>query len=283
MAKKKILVEPNGQAKFFEMPNPFDLELWDAYGDYLADHRRELDKEQDRFAEQFEEKCGWFNWDVGDWLLEGEDGGVPGKELKRWAESKFAKHRRRSWKTMKNWKVTARAFRQVDGEPSRRRDGREGRAAISYSNHQLVEQFPPATQDLLLDVALDRNFGHDGLKEYIKDLRESGQLLPAKDKPIVIDDAKYTTINVRLRKAHCAFLKAVRPAGTAGLTAADIIQEYIEANLDALVARAVKHEARWGTVPRDVLANRAEKWQRVNWPEPLPGFTPMPKSSEPQK
>lgn len=277
-------MDPDGQTKFFEPPNTFDRGLWDLYGDYIAGHGRELDKERDKFAEQFEEKCGWFKWDVGDWLLEGEEGGLSMKELRKRAEQKFAK-RNRTWKTMRNWKVTSRAFRVVDGEPSRRRDGRDGRPVLSYSHHQLVEQFPIETQDMLLDLALNPrgkenecDFGKPlscpELKQEIKRMRASNRL-PAKNDATVADPLqdKQIPIKVRLRRAHIAFLKAIKPTGTAGLTAAAILQEYIEANLDALLTRAIAHDARWATVPRKILADPAEKWERVNWPDPLPGFT----------
>src|SRR6266436_398232 len=120
--KLKIFVEPepDPQLKFFRIPNPFELEQWLEYADRLAEHDREMFKTAD-WLETWDER---FPWDVGDWLLEGEEGKLPIKKLKEYAAQKFPRHK---WKTLRNWKVTARAI-----ESSRRRDGRDGRAWVDF-------------------------------------------------------------------------------------------------------------------------------------------------------
>jgi hypothetical protein len=148
--------EPAGQQTFFKIPN-FELEQWKVYGKYLSAHGRVLAKSEEVLAE----KCGWFMWDSDDWLVDGEQGGMPTKKLRRYAEE-ICPHR--AWKTMRNWKVTAKAI-----EPSRRRDGREGRESLPYSVHQIIEQFDPEIQEQLLQ---DGPKTKDGMRKYVRDRQE---------------------------------------------------------------------------------------------------------------
>ena len=159
--------EPAGQQTFFKMPNPFELEQWKVYGKYLSAHGRVLAKNEEVLAE----KCGWFMWDIGDWLLEGEEAGMPTKKLRKYAEE-ICRHR--AWKTMRNWKVTSRAI-----ESSRRRDGREGRESLPYSVHQIIEQFDPEIQEQFLH---DGPKTKDGMRKYVRDWREQEKLKRERDK-----------------------------------------------------------------------------------------------------
>ena len=130
------------QGALLEIPNGFEKELWRIRGRYMAAHGIDLCKKEEELAE----RLGWFMWDMGDWLLEGEEGGLSTKQLRREAGEICPS---RTWHTMENWKVTSRAI-----EPSRRRDGREGRASLPYSLHKVVEKFAPEVQDQLLEMAV---------------------------------------------------------------------------------------------------------------------------------
>ena len=104
----------------------FDLEAWDRKLEDVAQACSRLTDET--------------MWEIGYLLLEGEeDGQLTEKELKRHAEKAV----KRSWKTMRNWKVVCKAFYP----PSRRRDG------LPFSVHEVVAQFEPERQGELLDIA----------------------------------------------------------------------------------------------------------------------------------
>jgi hypothetical protein len=175
MAKqKKILADASGQRKFFNVPNPFDKDAWLDYADRLGKHVSYVDTETERLAKQ----NGWLSWDVGDLLLEGERGKVPIKELEAIAAVRFPRHR---WKTLRNWKVTARAI-----EPSRRRDGRGGRDSLSYSLHQVVEKFNPELQDIFLEKASEGRLSIGGLKREIKAYWKSGERVEREPKWVAV-------------------------------------------------------------------------------------------------
>ncbi|HWZ97287.1 MAG TPA: hypothetical protein VN025_05955 [Candidatus Dormibacteraeota bacterium] len=148
----------NTQAKFFNMPNPFELEQWLEHADRLAEHAKDMAKTAD-WLNTWGER---FQWDIGDWLLDGEAGRLPVKKLKEYAAQKFP---RRSWHTLENWKVTARAI-----ESSRRRDGRsEGVAWLPFSTHQIVAKYDPELQDQFLQEAFDRKLSGQALKRVIRE------------------------------------------------------------------------------------------------------------------
>ena len=128
---------------FFKLPNFFNKSLWLEHFQHLGRHVQSHGANQQRLGEQM--RC--FPWDVGDLLLEGEEGKVPIKEMKHLCDWHLPNYK---WKTLRNWKVTARAVKS-----SRRRDGREGRAYLDFSLHQAVEKYLPEIQEKLLHMAVD--------------------------------------------------------------------------------------------------------------------------------
>jgi hypothetical protein len=196
--------EPAGQQTFFKMPNPFDLELWQTYAKYLSAHGRDLDKKE----EQLTEKCGWEIWDIGDLLLEGEEGGLSMKKLRKEAEQFWPK---RKWKTLRNYKVTSKAI-----ESSRRRDGREGRPSLPYSLHQVVEQFEPEVQDYLLERAGEPGaLSGLGFRKLVRELRQCGKVPPSlkAEKACQAGQVpKHYVVEVKLSPGEARFLEALRVA-----------------------------------------------------------------------
>jgi len=236
------------QAKFFEMPIPFERELWRVHGRYLTAHGQDLSKEEKKLAE----KLGWFMWDMGDWLLEGEKG-LSRKQLRQEAQ-KICPHR--AWQTLKNWKITARAI-----ESSRRRDGREGRRSLEYSLHKEVEKFDPDLQEELLAVADERPYTVNEFRAYVKTRHKfNGMLLPnTKTGTVAVlqDQMKWVNVKVRLKKAQYAFLRAINGGLPAHFLAELVIRNYIEANFETLMSIAVEHDERWGNVPRGAVVSAA--------------------------
>lgn len=156
--KTKIFLEEpkDQQQRFFRVPNWFDLKQWLEYADRLGEHGAEIDRKSD-WVDKWGER---FAWDVGDWLLEGEAGKLPMRQLKEYADQKFPEY---AWHTLRNWKVTCRAI-----ESSRRQDGREGRGWLPFSTHQVVEKYPPEQQEQFLQAAVERNLSVAALKHVIK-------------------------------------------------------------------------------------------------------------------
>jgi hypothetical protein len=147
------------QLSFFKRPiNWFRVDIWREWGRYLGERGKEhyaIETELNEKQAVIAEKAGWLMWDVGDWLVAAEQGGMKMSQLRREADEIFP---HRKWKTLRNWKVTSNAI-----EPSRRRDGRQGREGLeykqpvpvlSYSIHQQVEKFSPEKQEELLAYAV---------------------------------------------------------------------------------------------------------------------------------
>jgi len=253
--KTKTLVDPSGQLTFLNVPNSFDRGGWRLYGKYIGAHGSDLAKKEAALAEE----CGWLMWDIGDWLLEGEEGGLNRKTLRREAEQIIIN---RKWQTLKNWKVTSRAI-----ESSRRRDGREGRPSLPYSVHKEVEKFDADYQDSMLAEAVEQDARTvTAFRALVQERQKSGA---EKAKPLPVK-LKYANIKVRLSNYHYHFLKAIDPHSWPGGTASHIVCEYIKQNLDALVALAIEYEPRWSTVPRQFLATGglAERLPRIKPDKP---------------
>ena len=190
MAKqKKVLVDASGQQRFFNVPNPFDKDGWLVYGTKLGEHVGYVDRKTEDLAKL----NGWFPWDVGDWLLEGERGRIPMKQLEAYAAEQFPRY---GWHTLRNWKVTARAI-----ESSRRRDGREGRDSLSYSVNQVVEKYDPELQDIFLDKAVEGHLTVRGLKAEIKAYWKSGERVER--------EPKWIAVTIKVPTTEHSFLKAL--------------------------------------------------------------------------
>lgn len=191
------------QAKFFEMPIPFEREQWREYGKHLMRHDRHLDKQRDNLP-----------WEIGDWLVEGVRGGLKPKLLKREVLAITGKY---SWNTLNNFLSVSKAIPAIDpnGEPSRRRE------TLDYSIHVLVAPFSPKDQDRLLDLAEegDPNGVHsDGtyqrytvrnFKNLISDMQERGELPKASKPP---REPKSATINVKIPISDYESLKKLAAA-----------------------------------------------------------------------
>lgn len=235
---------------------------------------------------------GQMQWDIGDHLIEGEDQGkLAEADLKRHALA--ATQNRWAWKTLRNFKVTARAI-----PPSRRRDGHDGRREVSYSIHAEIAKFKDAeTQERLLEMAatgwslapgadyletarFTRKDGSEDfrahvqipmtvedLKARIKDMQNKGELPatkrtappePDKPKPWKRD----RVVPVKFTSVHHDFLKAalsVRPYDAGGITSVrDFVYkltcDYIQQNFEILMEYAKKHDVRWGTHLRPELS-----------------------------
>jgi hypothetical protein len=161
MSSRYILNMAEIQKSFFKV-NWFRVDIWREWGQHLGESGKnhyadelELNEKQAAIVE----KAGWLMWDVGDWLLAAELGGMKMSQMKKETAEIFP---HRKWKTLRNWKVTSRAI-----ESSRRRDGRQGREGLeheqpvpvlSYSMHQQVEKFPPETQEELLRDAVNATY-----------------------------------------------------------------------------------------------------------------------------
>jgi hypothetical protein len=256
------------QPKFFEMPNDFHLPLWKDYG-------RQLLKAH-----------GQMQWDIGDWLIEGEDEGkLSAADLKRHALT--ATKYRWAWQTLKNFKVTARAI-----PPSRRRDGQDGRPELSYSMHVEIAKFEDAEiQEKLLamatterSLALGRDHMEaarfkrkDGSEDYsyhvsvpmsvkdlktrIRDMQKQGELPKTTEKPSAPPEPtqrqpwkRASVMPVKFTRTHHQFLMAVvsgrgryGPHGARDLVE-KIVCDYIQQNLSILMEDAKKHDAGWGTL-----------------------------------
>jgi hypothetical protein len=103
----------------------YTVEDWKLKGRQLAILRGEL--------------TDYSQWDFGDWLVEGQKfGHMTDEELKKHAESIL----KRSWKTLKNYKVVSNSFPKA-----RRRDG------LSYSLYVLLTKFNESDQEKALDRA----------------------------------------------------------------------------------------------------------------------------------
>jgi hypothetical protein len=95
-----------------------------------------------------------MQWDIGDWLIIGEENSGPKKkpmktkEYRRNALSVAGGGRYKSWGSLKNLMSVARNVPE-----SVRRDGREGRRFLDYNIHVIVAPFNADVQDQLLSEA----------------------------------------------------------------------------------------------------------------------------------
>ena len=255
------------------MPNDFHLPLWKDYG-------RQLLKAH-----------GQMQWDIGDWLIEGEDEGkLSAADLKKHALA--ATRNRWEWKTLRNFKVTARAI-----PASRRRDGQDGRLEVSYSMHVEIAKFKDAAvQERLLELAatgsttargadhretarFQRKDGSDDfhahvqipitvedLKARIRKMQKSGELPKTSEKisaplePANVQPWKRkAVVPVKFTSTHHHFLMAVvegrggyGPHGARELVC-KIVCDCIQENLKTLMEDAKKHDDRWGTLRPELL------------------------------
>jgi hypothetical protein len=193
---------------------------------------------------------GQTQWEIGDILIEGEDQGkLMEADLKRYALT--ATQYRWAWKTLRNFKVTARAI-----PPSRRRDGRNGLPELSYSMHVEIAKFKdPAVQERLLVMAttershalgidhmeaarFKRKDGSDDysyhvsvpmsvkdLKARIREMQKNGELPKTTEKisaPPELGDSKLWRVTpVKLTSIHHNFLGAAlseRPYDAGGIS-----------------------------------------------------------------
>ncbi len=137
------------QLKFCEPAICFSTDAW-------LDEGKELEK----YDKDLENRADLLQWDIGDWLLKGEEGGVKTKALKAKDFQKYALKitKRKSWGVLKNLKSVA-----ANVEESRRRDGREGRKFLSYSMHVEIAKFDDEKQEELLQIAEEgyHSFSYD--------------------------------------------------------------------------------------------------------------------------
>ncbi len=263
------------QAAFFKV-NWFRLDIWREWGQHLGqrgkDHYAvELDLNEKQAA--VIEKAGWLMWDVGDWLVAAELGGMKMSQLKREAAKIFP---HREWKTLRRWKMTSKAI-----ESSRRRDGRQGREGLdhwetlpvlSYSIHKEVEKFPPDYQDELLAIAVEWNADKrrprctvGKFRAYIKDRQKGGVRTlntnaelskpdPATGSHVVrvklrMNDDAYRTF-VKYSEAHPAFRNLDD-------LFQHIVRDYVDRNKEKIRATVAEHDAQYKNHPF-----------RPKWPEP---------------
>lgn len=137
MGTQPTLVQP----KFCDSGIYFSLEAWLDEGRYLANYEKEL-KDQD---DALRRRKGVFQWDIGDWLLKGVDGGVKKRAFKKHALQITG------YKNVGSLKNLMTISRQVP--ESRRHDGRQGRKFLSYAVHVEVAKFDGETQERLLEIA----------------------------------------------------------------------------------------------------------------------------------
>jgi hypothetical protein len=183
-----------GQAKFFEMPNAFEHAQWRDFGRHLMRHEQDLEEKQDSLP-----------WKIGDWLVEGVEGGLKSRVLKRDAlgitQGKY------SWGTLGNFMTVSSSI-----EPSRRREN------LDYSMHQLVARFSVENQERLLDMATSGNpkvttrhgnpvpYTFRPFKDLIMGMQERGELPMTTRKPI---EARFVVVNIKIPVAEHSFLKTL--------------------------------------------------------------------------
>jgi hypothetical protein len=160
------LAQPTStQIQFCEPAIYFSLETWLLRGSELIKHGKRLEEQED---------CR--QWDIGDWLISGEESGVRTKAIKEKAFKKYALEitKYNSWGSLKNLMTIAR--RVPDGPESRRRDGREGRKFLSYAIHVEVAKFDDETQEQLLEHAEKEHSSVRLFKNYIARAQDIGHL-----------------------------------------------------------------------------------------------------------
>ncbi len=147
------------------VPVYFVPDVWQQYGRLLAAHDQEegpaaLRELQRVLKEKLRGKNVRFKrvetqiqWAWGDWLLQGEAGGMKQKQLKEEALGISGYE----WGTLKNFKSISSRF-----PTSRRRDD------LTWSHHSLIASLDDKTQDRLLDRAIEEKLSHGKLKAEVK-------------------------------------------------------------------------------------------------------------------
>jgi hypothetical protein len=143
---------PSAQLQFCKPAVWFSTDGWLDKGQELTKYGKALKSKNDELTN----RQGVLQWDIGDWLLEGKDGGVATKVL---SHKKFKRHALeitgyKNWKSLENLMTVCR--RIPDGPESRRRDGREGRPFLAYSIHCVAAKWEDAEPQIrVLDLAAE--------------------------------------------------------------------------------------------------------------------------------
>lgn len=155
------------QLQFCDEPVAFDVKMW-----------LELGQELMKVNDFTQHSARALQWDIGDWLVEGEDEGITRKALKT---KEFKRHALRitkykSWGALKNLMTIVRRVPE-----SRRRDGREGRKYLSFTIHQeIAKKFREEEhQEKLFEIAenADRWIGDKHKVMSTRDLQRKIQVL----------------------------------------------------------------------------------------------------------
>jgi hypothetical protein len=274
----------NHKTYFGLLPLPEDCsrDMWTDYKRHIVRVVDELDKQHDELNEKSKDLKAFADplpWMVGDWLLAGVRLGEKSGELKEGMQQYLKERGRKGYTTgaMGNMMTICKAF-----PVSRRRE------SLSIWYHWEIYKFSEEDQDRLLDMAEPEMRLRKRMKPMtIRDLKaqiaqmQSVGHLPKDSRPpiIAVDRARETVIlKIRIGRAKYAFLKAIQPNTISRETALQIIQQYIDVNIDALMARAVKHDPRWATM-REVLVRPLADQMEDTRPdhfgrEPLPRIYP---------
>ncbi len=152
----------------FDIPVPdgFDYDFWKQTGAVLAAHdHQEGPAGVDYLLRKLKEnrralglnirnrRYRETQWAWGDWLLQGEAGGVKPKQLQEEAVEISGYE----WGTLKNFKSIAAKFQE-----SRRRDG------LTWSHHVTVSRLHDEMQDKILDRAIERKLSVKDLANVVK-------------------------------------------------------------------------------------------------------------------
>jgi hypothetical protein len=247
------------QAAFFKV-NWFRVDIWREWGQHLGGRGKnhyadelELNEKQAAIVE----KAGWLMWDVGDWLVAAELGGMKMSQLRREAAGIFP---HREWKTLRHWKMTSKAI-----ESSRRRDGRQGREGLdhweklpilSYSMHKEVEKFPPQYQDELLAIAVEWSADKRGprcsvgkFRAYIKDRQKDRLRSLNTNAELSKPDPKTNThvVKVKMKMTEDAYRKFVKYSEARGMRNLDqlfdsIVRDYVRRNEKEILAKVAEYD-----------------------------------------
>jgi hypothetical protein len=220
---------PDKQLRFDIGPIPiyFVPDVWQQYGKLLAAHDQEEGPASiDRLRKQLTEKLRGKNvrfkrietqiqWAWGDWLLQGEAGGMKQKQLKEEA-LRISGY---EWGTLKNFKSIAKRF-----EASRRRDG------LTWSHHAMLAPLDDKMQDELLDKAVQEEFSRGQLSNHFRKNYRGDWWW----------NTPYLKIRPRSRSEYelLVALAKARKVSSPDLLMWKILCEYIGKNKDAVIAEA---------------------------------------------
>lgn len=184
------------QLKFCEPAIYYSEDAWAEKGRYGWTEVKALDKQ----AKALADKQGSMNWFLGDWLLEGVDGGLKPKKLKRRVLEitglKLSSGR------LSNLMTVSRGI-----ELSRRRED------LPYSIHEAVAKFDVDVQEKLLELAQDGGeerwiegrrhlvpFSVRGFRAEIRKMQESGKIpRTAKARPNDTQPVQNVSLRITLR------------------------------------------------------------------------------------